>query len=141
MLIDALALMLLGVLAVPGLIIAKRPDAKKIIDKIAPYQGWIGAIIAVWGVVRLFSWLSMFGLLSLGVGGILRWVFYTAYVFLSIALGFMLGIGVIKSFVKNPQAQAKMDEMLARLAPKQGILGLLAIGVGFVVLLMSFGLF
>lgn len=141
MLIDALALILLGVLAVPGLIIAKRPDAKKIIDKIAPYQGWIGAIIAVWGVVRLIGWLSMFGWLGLGVGGILRWVVYTAFVFLSIALGFMLGIGVIKSFVKNPQAQAKMDETLSKLAPKQGLLGLLAIGVGFVVLLMSFGLF
>jgi hypothetical protein len=138
MIFDGLILMLLGVLAVPGLIIAKRPDAKRIIDKIAPYQGWIGAVIALWGLFRLIQWFQSFSLLSLGVKGIIFFVIYTVFVFVSIALGFMLGIGVIKTFVKNPQAQAKMDETLAKLAPKQGILGLLALADG--VLLFVIGL-
>jgi hypothetical protein len=140
-LLDALALIVLGVLAAPGLIISRRPDAKRIIDKIAPYQGWIGAIICVWGIIRLFFWLGLFGWLGHGIGGILRWAFYTLYILLSIALGFMLGIGVIKSFVKDANARAKMDDVLARLAPKQGLLGLIAIIDGFVLLLMWLRIF
>lgn len=138
MIFDGLILMLLGVLAVPGLIIAKRPDAKRIIDKIAPYQGWIGAVIAIWGVVRLISWFGMFRYLGgFGMKGIIFFIIYTVFVFVSIALGFMLGIGVIKTFVKNPQAQAKMDETLAKLAPKQGILGLVALVDGAILFVVG----
>jgi hypothetical protein len=137
MIIDGLLLMILGVLAVPGLLIAKRPDAKQLIDKIAPYQGWIGAILAIWGLFRLISWFGMFGLLGLGIGGIIRWAIYTSFVSLQISLGFMLGIGVLKSFIKDANAQAKMDQVLAKLAPKQGVLGLAAIIVGGLVLLLG----
>lgn len=135
--LDALALILLGVLAAPGLIIAKRPDAKQIIDKIAPYQGWIGVVIGIWGVVRLLHWFTVFGWLGLGVRGILVWVTYTLFVALSIVLGFMLGLGIIKTFVKDPQARAKMDDLMAKLAPKQGLLGLLAIIDGVVLVVLS----
>jgi hypothetical protein len=141
MIIDGLLLMFLGVLAVPGLIIAKRPDAKRIIDKIAPYQGWIGAILALWGVFRLIQWFGMFGLLGGGVRGIMVWIFYTTFVFTMISLGFMLGIGVIKSFVKDANAQARMDEVLAKLAPKQGVLGLAAIITGGIIIVVGLGLF
>jgi hypothetical protein len=33
-------LALLGILAAPNLIISKKPEAKEIIAKLAPYQGW-----------------------------------------------------------------------------------------------------
>jgi len=126
--VDGLWLMLLGVLAVPGLIIAKRPDAKKLIDKLAPYQGWIGAVSAIYGVLRLLTvWIHSFGWLGHGMSGLLSWILYTVFIATMIVLGFMLGIGVIKSFVKDANAQAKMDEMLAKLAPRQGMLGLVAL--------------
>jgi hypothetical protein len=137
MIIDGLLLMLLGVLAVPGLIIAKRPDAKKVIDKIAPYQGWIGAILALWGLFRLIQWFQSFRLLGLGLRGILFFLIYTAFVWTMITLGFMLGVGVVKTFVKDANAQAKMDSLLAKLAPRQGQLGLLALAVGAVVLVLG----
>ncbi len=127
---DGLLLILLGVLAVPGMIIAKRPDAKKIIDKISPYQGWIGVVLGIWGLFRLIQWFQAFRLFSLGLRGIVFWILYTVFVFTMIALGFMLGIGVIKTFVKDEKARAKMDELLAKLAPKQGTLGLVAIADG-----------
>ena len=37
-----------GVLGASNLIIAKKPDAKELIAKVAPYQGWIGAMGPVW---------------------------------------------------------------------------------------------
>jgi hypothetical protein len=49
---------------------------------------------------------------------------------LQFALGLLLGVGVLKSFIKAPAAQEKMDQVIARLAPKQGKLGLLGIVVG-----------
>ena len=126
--VDGLWLIVLGVLAVPGLIIAKRPDAKKIIDKLAPFQGWIGVVSAIWGIVELvWHWIRSFGLFHLGVKGLVAWVIFTVWIAVMIPLGFMLGIGIFKTWVKDPNAQAKMDQTLAKLAPKQGVLGLIAL--------------
>ena len=41
-----------------------------------------------------------------------------------------VGIGVFKSFIRNAQANANLDRLIARLAPYQGKLGLVAIGLG-----------
>jgi hypothetical protein len=120
-------LALLGVLGAANLIIARRPDAAQAIAKIAPYQGWIGAISALWGV-----WVLISSILSLGILGRfpILWATWLAVGVVQVALGLLLGIGVIKSFVKQPEAVARMDQMVARLAPKQGLLGLVSIGLG-----------
>ena len=49
------ALLVLGVVCASNLIIARKPDAKELIGKIAPYQGWIGAISALWGAWWLIN--------------------------------------------------------------------------------------
>jgi hypothetical protein len=120
-------LALLGVLGAANLIIARRPDAAEAIAKIAPYQGWIGAISAIWGL-----WGVIHAILSLAVLGHypILWATWLAVGAVQLCLGLLLGIGVIKSFVKAPDAVARMDQMVARLAPKQGLLGLVAIGLG-----------
>ena len=133
----ALWLIVLGALSVPNLIIAKRPDAKQLLDKLAPYQGWIGVVSVLWGLYGLISWFSMFGLLGWGFRGILVWAAFTACWACLIALGFMLGIGVMKTFIKDPNAQAKMDQTLAKLSPKQGLLGIVAIADGLLFLILS----
>jgi hypothetical protein len=46
------------------------------------------------------------------------------------ALGLLLGVGTLKTFIKNPTAQANMDKTIAKLAPYQGTLGLIGIGLG-----------
>jgi len=134
-LVSGIWLVLLGVLAVPSLIIAKKPNAKELIDKIAPYQGWIGAISCLWGVWGIIS-----SILSLSwiAHWPIYWATYLADGVLQAALGLILGIGVLKTFIKNPQAQAKMDQTLAKLSPKQGLLGLIAIGVGIWMVIAGF---
>jgi hypothetical protein len=126
-LIGGIWLALLGVLAVPSMIIAKKPNAKELIAKITPYQGWIGAVSCLWGVWGIIS-----SVLSLGwiAHWPILWGTMLADSVVQFALGLILGIGVLKTFIKNPQAQAKMDETLAKLSPKQGMLGLAAIGLG-----------
>jgi hypothetical protein len=120
-------LAVLGVLAASNLIVAKRPDAAEVIAKISPYQGWIGAgsaISGVWGIV-----MSVLGIAGLTAAPIL-WISVLAASVVLAALGLLLGVGVLKTFIKDPAAQLKMDETIAKLSPKQGVLGLVAIGLG-----------
>jgi hypothetical protein len=127
-------LVLLGVLAVPSLIIAKRPDAKEMIAKITPYQGWIGAVSCLSGI-----WFIISAVLNLSVLSHwpVYWISWLVGGIFQAALGLILGIGTLKTFIKNPQAQAKMDETLAKLSPKQGMLGVGAIGFGIWVVVAS----
>lgn len=133
--VNGIWLIVLGVLAVPSLIIAKKPNAKELIAKMTPYQGWIGAISALWGVWGIISAVMHIGWLTTWP---IYWATWLADSVLLFALGLILGIGTLKTFIKNPQAQAKMDETLAKLQPKQGMLGLAAIGVGVWMIVAGF---
>ncbi len=121
-------LIILGILGAANLIIAKRPDAKAMIDKIAPYGGWIGAGSAAWGV-----WIVIWGIMNMGV--FLRFtpvwfIMVIAGGLLLISLGLLMGSGIMKTYAKSPEAGARMDQMVAKLAPFQGILGFISIGLG-----------
>lgn len=65
------------------------------------------------------------------------WITFLASALVQLALGLLLGIGVLKTFIKQPQAVAKMDETVAKLAPYQGKLGLVAIGIGVWMIISS----
>lgn len=134
-LVSGLWLAVLGILGASNLIIARKPDAKELIAKLAPYQGWIGAVSALWGAWGIVSAVLSLGLLA---SHPIHWATYLASAVIQLALGLLLGIGVLKTFIKQPQAVAKMDEMVTRLAPKQGVLGLIAIGIGVWCVLVGF---
>lgn len=134
-LVNGLWLVVLGVLGASSLIIARRPDAKEAIAKLAPYQGWIGAISALWGVWGLISSVLNIGWLTLAP---IYWVTFLVNAGLSFALGMLLGVGVLKTFIKDATAQAKMDQTIEKLAPYQGTLGLVAIGVGLWMVVAGF---
>ncbi|MDR2213053.1 MAG: hypothetical protein LBE21_05440 [Pseudomonadales bacterium] len=127
-------LILLGVLAVPSLVLSKRPDAKEALAKLAPYQGWFGAISALWGVwgiiqsVLNLGWLTSFPIF---------WATLLASSLLLASLGLILGVGVLKTFISNPEAQAKMDGTITKLAPLQGRLGIVAVALGIWMIVVS----
>ena len=120
------ALLVLGVVCASSLIIARKPDAKELIGRIAPYQGWIGAVSAFWGAWWLVNWvLHAEIMLKAPIIGF-TWL---ADSLLLLGLGLMCGIGVLKTFIKAPAATEKLDLTVAKLAPFQGKLGLAAIAV------------
>ena len=53
-----------GILAASSLIIARKPNAKDLIDKITPYQGWIGIVMFFWGVWGTLDCIRGMSLLS-----------------------------------------------------------------------------
>ena len=128
-------LVLLGVLAVPSLILSRRPDAAAMLGKLGQYQGWMGAVSVLWGVWGLISsvlslgWLATFPIL---------WIVQLVVSLLLAGLGLILGIGVMKTFIKDPAAQTRMDHTLARIAPFQGTMGILAIVLGILRIVASF---
>jgi hypothetical protein len=134
-LVNGIWLAVLGVLGASNLIIARKPDAKELIGKLAPYQGWIGAVSALWGLWGIISSILNLGWMAYAP---IYWITYLADSVLSLALGLLLGVGVLKTFIKNAQAQEKMDMTIAKLAPYQGLLGLIAIGVGVWMVIAGF---
>jgi hypothetical protein len=121
-------IIVLGILGAASLIIARKPDAKQLIDKLTPYQGWIGAVSALWGVWELIG--ALLTLNWLGHCLKLLWITYLAVAVIHLSLGLLLGVGVFKTFIKDPTANEKMDKTISKLAPYQGTLGLIAIGLG-----------
>lgn len=134
-LVNGIWLAVLGILGASNLIIARKPDAKELIAKLAPYQGWIGAVSAIWGVWGIISSVLNIGWLTLIP---IYWITYLADSILSFCLGLLLGVGTLKTFIKNPTAVEKMDVTITKLAPYQGILGLVAIGVGVWMIIAGF---
>ncbi len=134
-LINGIWLAVLGVLGASSLIISKKPDAKELIGKMAPYQGWIGAVSALWGVWGLISSVLSLGWLSLWP---VYWVTFFVGAVLLLSLGFLLGVGVLKTFITNPEAQARMNQTIVKLTPYQGKLGVVAIVLGIWMITASF---
>lgn len=134
-LIGGLWLFVLGALAAPSIILAKRPDADQILAKITPYQGWIGAVSALWGVWGIISSILNLGWLSIAP---IYWITFFAVAIVQASLGLLLGIGILKSYIKSPAAQEKLDMTITKLRPKQGLLGLIGMGLGIWLIIAGF---
>jgi len=134
--IYGISLVLLSIIAVPSLILSKKPNAKELLDKVAPYQGWIGVVFCfwgIWGIISAFlnmSWLSV---------APIWWITLLAGSIVEAGLGFMLGYGLISEYLaKNDEAKQKAELIRAKIAPKQGQLGLLGLAVGAWMIVASF---
>jgi hypothetical protein len=132
--LDGIWLAVLGILAAPNIIVSKKPEAKEWIDKLRPFQGWLGVASVVWGVLRLVRFFGILNGFSIVPVLTITWL---VMALLLIALGLLLGINVIKTFVKDATAQAKMDDMVTRISAKQGKLGLVAVVVGLWIILAN----
>jgi hypothetical protein len=128
-----------GILAASALIIARKPNAKELIDKLTPYQGWIGVVMFGWGIWEILGCLRFMSLLSLRPG---LWVFWLTMGIADLVVGFLLGFGLITKWAlgKNPSALARGQQIRQKLAKYQGAFGLLAIGtsVGYLLLIYVF---
>jgi len=132
-----ITLILLSIIAVPSLILAKKPNAKELLEKVEPYQGWIGLVFCFWGIWGIITAVLNLNWLSIAP---IWWVTLLAGNIVSAALGFMLGSGLINKLLlsKNEAAKAKAEELRAKIAPKQGKLGIVGIIVGVWMIVASF---
>ena len=118
-----------GILAASALIIARKPNAKDLIDKLTPYQGWIGIVLFFWGVWGLIQCVLNLNVLSAMP---LFWLFWLAASVADLVVGFLLGFGLITKYALGSSAVAKArgQQIRAKLAGYQGVFGLFAIVMG-----------
>lgn len=116
---------------------AKRPDAAEVIGRMAPYQGALGVALTAWGVINLIDWLIHLGHLGTSPVPMLT---YLATGLVSVMLGALLGFDLLVRRVLRgrPDARQRGRDLLKRLAPWQGTLGLVAIGLGSWALVLRF---
>ncbi len=118
-----------GLIAASNLIVSRLPNAKSLLDKLAPYQGWIGVVMFVWGIWETISCVLGLGLLATAP---LTWAFWLCVAIADLFVGFLLGFGLITKYAlsKNAEAMDKGDRIRAKIAPFQGLLGLFAVVMG-----------
>jgi hypothetical protein len=135
--INAIVLILGGILAVSALIVAQKPNAKEMIDKLVPFQTLIGIGLVVLGLID-FLWLvpkitDMFKL------NLLMAATQLTVVGVSVVLGALLGMGSIMNMMGNNQAaKDKATQLAQKLAPYQVLLGLVGIAGALVYFLYRF---
>ena len=139
-LLRPIALIVAGILAASGFIISRKPDAKQLIDKIVPFQGFLGAGLLVWGVIDVIRVLmhakeigdmgSTYPLFSISV---------YAGVASEVALGFLLGMPLIATWIPGESAaEQRAMEMQKKVVPFQTILGFIGIVVAVFLLYYYF---
>lgn len=141
MILIPILLILGGVLAASSLIVQKQPNARELIAKLVPFQGIIGIILLVWGLFALLFWVLP------ALGWMLRWSFMSGMVMLlsvltTIALGFLLGYGLIAQHVLSKNADAARGgqaahEKLVRYQVPLGVVGIVLGLWGLISLLMT----
>jgi hypothetical protein len=124
-----------GILAAAGLIIARKPDAKALIDKLTPYQGWIGLCMFGWGIHEVIGVLTNMGYMKTAFGS---WLFWALTGASDLLVGFLLGFGLIVKYAlgKNATALARGTQIRQKLAAYQGVFGVVSIVLGVVYIVL-----
>lgn len=128
-------LILGGILACAGLIVAKKPDAKELIGKLQPFQAAIGIALLVFGVLNLMDAIHFLSLMSLIPVTV---IMALAAVASAIILGLLFGMPMVARF--SASGAAKGEELGKKLAPIQTLVGIIALVSGVYFLLMILGI-
>lgn len=123
-----------GILAASGFIIAKNPNAKDLIDKIAPYKGFIGVGMLGLGAWNIVTNLGNIGWFFSSISGIGAFITLCTMV----VVGFLLGFGLIAKHAGG--AAEKGAELQKKLIAVEVPLGFLSIGGGVFCLLIYLGI-
>ena len=120
-----------GVLAASGSIIKKKPNAAELIDKIAPYQGFIGVIVLISGIFGLLGSLTSIGSLSFG------WIINLMKALVTFTVGFLLSFSLLSKYLfkKNETALEKGQSLRGKLVNYQIPAGYLLIVMAILSLL------
>jgi hypothetical protein len=137
-LITPILLILGSILAISGLIIAKKPDAKAMIDRLSPYQAMIGVFMLATGIWWLLRWGGQLIQLDSAVLAACIW----AVIAVSILLGALFGMPQIAKWIPGESpAEQKALELSQKVAPYQVALGVIGLASAFVYLLFRFNVF
>ncbi|MEJ7597739.1 MAG: hypothetical protein WKG01_07515 [Kofleriaceae bacterium] len=125
-----------GILAASALIVARKPNAKELINKLTPYTGWIGVVMFIWGIWGVINIFRFLGVLTHSP---LLLLFAIGIALSDLAVGFLLGFGLITKYTLSGSAvaRARGDNLRAKLVPYQATFGIIAIIMGVLYILWT----
>ncbi len=135
--LNALGLILGGILALSGIIVIRRPDLKPQLDKLVPFQALIGVgliVVALVNTLRWLGWLTdVFHQNQIYAAAV--WIMLIA----SVLLGGLFGWPLIESWIPpSSPAKPKFAQITQNLAPFQVLIGAAGILAALVYLLFRF---
>ena len=130
-------LILAGLIAMSGVIVAKRPDARAVLDKLVPFQAIIGVALLVVAVIFFLKSNPLAIIKGLKTSPVIN-VVQLAMVLAGVVLGFLFGLPQIAKWAggNNPKAQ----ELAGTLAPYTVLIGMVALVAGVAGFLYRIGL-
>jgi len=93
-----------GIIAASSLIVAKKPNAQELLDKLTPFQGWIGVILLIWSIQGILASIRFFSIIGLATSAIM------------FIVGFLLAYGLLSKYLleKNETAKEKGQQLRAK---------------------------
>ena len=138
-LVNVIALIAGGLIAASGFIIARKPNAKELIDKLLPFQVIIGVALVGLGVVNLLSSIARGIITALVSTASLYGLTVLVMCLTSILLGIVFGMPQFAKWMQGKgAAEQKAAELARQIAPFQGILGLIGLASSLLALLYLF---
>ena len=132
-------LIVAGILALSAFIVAKKPDAKALIDKLVPFQAFVGVGLLVLGVLYLL--LNGIDFLRAMSVAPIPAVIALAAIVSGIVLGALFGMPqIVKWIPGESNAEQKALQISQKAAPYQMLFGIVALGSALGMILMIAGI-
>ena len=124
-----------GIVAASSLVVAKKPNAKELLNKLTTYQGWIGIVLVIWGAKDLIGVISNMGVVT---EFFITWVIGLTMSLVKLIVGFLLVFSLISKYLleKSKEAKRKGSVLRTQLTTFQIPTGLMltVLGILYIVL-------
>ena len=121
-----------GLLAASSIVIQKLPDSAELINKIKPYEGYIGAASLVMGFITLFSFSYIMKTNLINIVGTFSCIASC------IIMGFLMGYPVLQDLFldeMSEESRNKSKKLYEKLTPYKVTSGLVGMATGVIILL------
>ena len=125
--VTLLLLILLGILGISSWVKSRQPNAGTQLAKLEQFEGWIGLVGLVWGIVMLLRWLSVLEYIQYFFGAAIVGLLEILVV---IALSLILALPLLRSLFGTNNFTNKLTEFSAKLMPYK-------VGLGFACLVLA----
>lgn len=126
-LISLILLILLGVLGIASWLKSRQPNLNAQLGKLESFEGWIGVVGLVWGLIMLLRWLQALGYFGYAPGMMLVGLISALVV---ISLSLILALPVLKSLFGSNNFTSKLGDLAGKLGPYK-------VGLGFACLVLA----
>ena len=127
--LTVVTMILAGALAAAPLILGNRPDSKALFDKLMPFEGIIGGVALVLGVIYLIDSIQVIDVLFSNIRGILLF----SGVLSLLLTGFLLSLGILGKLL-GPG----VNNVATKLMPFKAIIGLVCALFGVLCIILYF---